>query len=423
MTENTPSPDKTGTHDAKKSFKPEGRRFRYDDRRYIDRGQLWSLQINQEILTRDVEKLNSGKVGHPYVFSNACFAAAFLFRNATGIRYRQLQGLAETVVGKENSPTYSAFQKRIAKLGCTFDEKGAGNTTSVWFSDGGARTEISLFAFDSTGLKPTNRGDWMTAKWGTRRGFIKMHVGVDAKTKKIYAVAITDDRCGDSPQFEELVEQAFANAEKSPSADTSAGTRVAADGAYDTRKIHRYCDDRGISPLIPVRINFAGKAKGCMPRKKAGFEQLGGMDHIDKTAEREFAGLSREQKREFQKAWREESGYNQRWSAEITFSTFKRVLGECISARKWENVKAEIYGKVQLYNQMIDTAIDNGYGTPRIVQVYRPESRTAGDGGDARRRHRQYCTDGCFWFIIRKQSSPDPQATGNFIRRKEQHVT
>ena len=178
MTENTPSPDKTGTHDAKKSFKPEGRRFRYDDRRYIDRGQLWSLQINQEILTRDVEKLNSGKVGHPYVFSNACFAAAFLFRNATGIRYRQLQGLAETVVGKENSPTYSAFQKRIAKLGCTFDEKGAGNTTSVWFSDGGARTEISLFAFDSTGLKPTNRGDWMTAKWGTRRGFIKMHVGV-----------------------------------------------------------------------------------------------------------------------------------------------------------------------------------------------------------------------------------------------------
>ena len=67
----------------------------------------------------------------------------------------------------------------------------------------------------------------------------------------------------------------------------------------------------------------------------------------------------------------------------ITFF-IKRVLGECISARKWEN-EAEIYGKVQLYNQMIDTAIDNGYGTPRIVQVYRPESRTAGNGGDAGR--------------------------------------
>ena len=57
------------------------------------------------------------------------------------------------------------------------------------------------------------------------------------------------------------------------------------------------------------------------------------------------------------------------------------MLGECISARKWENVKAEIYGKVQLYNQMIDTAIDNGYGTPRIVQAYKPGPRTAREGG------------------------------------------
>ena len=97
MTENTSSPDKTGTHEAKKSFKSKERRFQYDDRRYIDRGQLWTLQISPEILTQGVEKLNCGKVGRPYVFSNACFAAASLFKNATGIRYRQLQGLAETI--------------------------------------------------------------------------------------------------------------------------------------------------------------------------------------------------------------------------------------------------------------------------------------------------------------------------------------
>ena len=382
MTENTSSPDKTGTHEAKKSFKSKERRFQYDDRRYIDRGQLWTLQISPEILTQGVEKLNCGKVGRPYVFSNACFAAASLFKNATGIRYRQLQGLAETIVGKENAPTYSAFQKRMAKLGCTVADNDDGSgTASAWFSDGGTRAEIKLFAFDSTGLKPTNRGDWMTEKWGTRRGFIKLHVGVDAKTKKIYAVAITDDKCGDSPQFEELVGQALANAKKSPNSDTSAGTKAAADGAYDAQKIRRYCDEQGIEPLIPVRIDFAGKANGCMPRKEAGFRQLGDLDCMDKTAERKFAGLTREQKREFQKAWRRESGYNDRWSVEIVFSTFKRVLGECISARKWENVKAEIYGKVQLYNQMIDTAIDNGYGTPRIVQAYKPGPRTAREGG------------------------------------------
>ena len=56
------------------------------------------LQINSEILTQGVEKLNCGKVGRPYVFSNACFAAAFLFSksNATGIEYSlQLQSVAE----------------------------------------------------------------------------------------------------------------------------------------------------------------------------------------------------------------------------------------------------------------------------------------------------------------------------------------
>ena len=71
-----------------------------------------------------------------------------------------------------------------------------------------------------------------------------------------------------------------------------------------------------------------------MPRKEAGFRQLGGMDCMDKMTTSKFAGLTREQKRELQKAWRRESGYNDRWSVEIAFSTFKRVLGECISARK-----------------------------------------------------------------------------------------
>ena len=65
------------------------------------------------------------------------------------------------------------------------------------------------------GLKPTIRGDWMAAKWGVRRGFIKPHVGMDAKTKKNCAVPITDDRCGVSPQSEELVYSRFLQMQQS----------------------------------------------------------------------------------------------------------------------------------------------------------------------------------------------------------------
>ena len=116
------------------------------------------LQISHAILTQGVEDLNCGKVGCPFAFSNACFAAAFLFRNVTNIQYRHLQGLAETIVGRANASTHSALQKRMTRLDCIF-EKGSGNTAAVWFSGGGTKTEISLFAFDSAGLKPTNRGD------------------------------------------------------------------------------------------------------------------------------------------------------------------------------------------------------------------------------------------------------------------------
>ena len=344
------------------------RRFRYDDRKYIDRGQLYVLQISQAILTQGVKELHCDKVGRPFVFSNTCFAVAFLFRNATNIRYRQLQGLAETIVGRENAPTYSAFQKRMTRFGCTFEQKGSGNTAAAWFSDGSTETEISLFAFDTTRLKPTNRGDWMTEKWGTRRGFIKLHVGVDTRTKKIYLRRGHNRRqVGGSPQFEELAEQAFANAEKSSNVNTPADPRIAADGAYDTRKIRRYCSENGIRPQIPVRINFSGNSGGCVSRKEAGFMQFGGFDHIDKKTEHEFADLTCQQKRELQKMWRKESGYNDRWSVEIAFSTFKRMFGECMNARKWENVKTEIYGRVCLYNHMIDMATESGYGTPRIV--------------------------------------------------------
>ena len=170
----------------------------------------------------------------------------------------------------------------MANLNCTVGDSDTDNTACVWFTDIKTRPKISLFTFDSTGPKSTNRGDWITAKCGVRRQLIKLHIGVDADTEEIYTVAITDDKCGGSSQFEELVEQAFENAERSPNVHISAGTKVAADGAYDTRDIHNYCDKHAIGPLILVRSNLAGDTNRSMPCKKAGFKQLGNFDDINK---------------------------------------------------------------------------------------------------------------------------------------------
>ena len=39
---------------------------------------------------------------------------------------------------------------------------------------------------------------------------------VDSKTKKIYAVSVTDDSHGDAPEFKKLLDEASYNIEKSP---------------------------------------------------------------------------------------------------------------------------------------------------------------------------------------------------------------
>ena len=76
MTKNTSSPDKSSKHGTKKSSSSNECRLQYDDRKYVDRGRLFMLQINKEIMTHGLEKMNCGKVGRPFTFSNACVAAA-----------------------------------------------------------------------------------------------------------------------------------------------------------------------------------------------------------------------------------------------------------------------------------------------------------------------------------------------------------
>ena len=161
--------------------------------------------------------------------------------------------------------------------------------------------------------------------------FIKLHVSVDVRTKKIYTMTITDDKCMNHSQFADLVAQDFASAEKLPNVSASAGTGVAADGAYNSPppfSICIYYNKHEICSLTLIHIDFIENTNGCMPRKEAGFRQISGFNHIDKNAKHESTKLSREQTRVRQKIWCKESGYNDRRTAGITFSTLKLVLCE-----------------------------------------------------------------------------------------------
>lgn len=61
-------------------------------------------------------------------------------------------------------------------------------------------------AVDSSGIKVSNRGEWIHKKWRVQRGFIKVHIAVDTKTKQILAIEVTKEDVGDGRMLGRLVD-------------------------------------------------------------------------------------------------------------------------------------------------------------------------------------------------------------------------
>ncbi len=48
----------------------------------------------------------------------------------------------------------------------------------------------------------------MREKWKVHRGWIKIHLAVDVKTKEIAAIEVIDERVSDGSRFNSLIDQA-----------------------------------------------------------------------------------------------------------------------------------------------------------------------------------------------------------------------
>jgi hypothetical protein len=183
-------------------------------------------------------------------------------------------------------------------------------------------SEDLVITLDGSGIKVANRGEWMLYKWKVRRGYLKIHIAVDVKQKKILALKVTDEKTGDGRMLKPLVEEA---------SEKGNVTKAIGDGAYDTKSNFRYLTAKGIEPVIRVRKNTSSRAGGCIPRKLAAQEYLGDPE-----------------------SWKRRHHYGQRWMAETVFSSNKRTFGEYVSARKMENMIKELMIKVNLYNIFIE---------------------------------------------------------------------
>ena len=157
--------------------------------------------------------------------------------------YRQTEGIAQGhAKGRVPSiPHYTTISRRINRLNINIEDI----TTTVKES---INDNYIIIAIDSTGIKITNRGQWLRDKWNIRKGYLKIHVAVNVKTKKILSMKVTDEHVHDGKVLPRLVEDI------TKSKHVIVG-KVFADGAYDSNAVFRDLADSGIMPCIKVRRN------------------------------------------------------------------------------------------------------------------------------------------------------------------------
>ena len=168
----------------------------------------------------------------------------------------------------------------------------------------------------------------MRDKWhikNNKKGYLKIHVAVNLKTKKILSMKVTDEHVHDSKALPELVDEAIKSDK-----NITLG-KLIADGAYDDNEIFRYLEDNGILPCIKVRKNARIRwKKGNILRNLSVLVQ----------------------RNDLQK-WKDSESYGQRWIVETVFSCLKRMFGEYVYSVKLKNMIQEIMLKASLYNKLI----------------------------------------------------------------------
>jgi hypothetical protein len=183
-----------------------------------------------------------------------------------------------------------------------------------------------VIAIDSTGIKVTNRGEWMREKWRIHRGWIKVHVVIDRKSRNILAMEVTDETIQDETCCIHLIDSA------QDSLQSGTIRKVLGDGAYDHISIFNTLEKLHISSAIKIRSNASRSSHGSPYRAECA---------------REFLDSGYQE-------WAHTHDYGSRWSVEGVFSSMKRIFGESVKATSIDGMFHELRLKFSIYNLLIN---------------------------------------------------------------------
>jgi len=262
------------------------------------RGELW---IKKEILSKIKEEVRevSKKRGRPYKFPTFLIIFFLILKYKFKLGYRQLEGFIRAMFGGLGIliPNFRTIWYRNKKMEIEYDM-------------GEEISEDAIVVLDSTGIKITNRGEWMRSRErvSNRKGWVKVHIAYDLKAGKVVGFEVTDERGQDSKEGLKMLKELYEKTKRS----NKRIRKVIADAGYDTHEIFNYLSERCISAVIKLRRNLSRIIRYM---------------------------------RDSGNNWSRELGYNKRWLIESFFSSYKRFFGEHVNS-----IKKEIFFKLLIMN-------------------------------------------------------------------------
>lgn len=271
----------------------------------VKRGEYYINPSFLETWLQETKEANYGKVGEPFLYPNSLIEFLIVLRSK-GFDYRALEGIVSALskrLGNFPVISFSQIRRRILALPVSFKAKSEGLTAGA----------------DGTGIKVSNRGDWIREAWDVRRGWIKVVILGDAKGN------IVDIRIGN----ENLDERNSARGMLRKNRKSI--KKVLMDGLHDCEKTFDLCHELGIESGIKIRENACDEGLGPRPREVRIYKEIGYKD------------------------WSKIKDYGMRWpSTEGIFSGVKRIFGESVKSHKTKNMYHEAKLKFWSYQKLKD---------------------------------------------------------------------
>ena len=273
--------------------------------RLIKRGEYYINPRFLETWLEEIKEANFGKVGEPFLYPNSLIEFLAVLKSK-GFDYRALEGIIRALSKRLNNfPVicFSQIRRRMLALPVSFD----------------AKSNDLVVGADGTGIKVSNRGDWIREAWNIRRGWIKVVILGDVNGN-IVDVRIGNENLDERASARGMIRKNSKNIKK-----------ALMDGLHDCEDTFDLCGELDIEAGIKIRENANDEGLGARPREVRLYKSIG------------------------YREWAEEKGYGMRWPAtEGIFSGVKGIFGESVKSHKIRNMYHEAKLKFWSYQKLKD---------------------------------------------------------------------